>query len=272
MLNSIQKNLIYYKAIVSYQGTYFNGWQSQKDNKSIQDSIELTLYKIFNFHQRIIGASRTDAGVHAYGQVFSFYAPAMIHKEKLHHLINNCLPDTIKINTIEVVENDFHPRFHAKKKIYQYLISQQKLSPSINFFILHYENYFDIEILKNCCSLFLGTHNFKGFSTIKKNEIKNTIKTIYDINISITNDIYIITIIGSGFLRYMIRRLIGAALYISSGKSNIHYIENILKETNNNNNNLMTLPAKGLLLKNIIYNDDQEINIENPFLRNFNFY
>ena len=83
MKDSIQKELTYYKAIVSYQGTYFHGWQSQKNNITVQDCIESTLYRIFNFHQRIIGASRTDAGVHAYGQVFSFYAPSVIDQIKL---------------------------------------------------------------------------------------------------------------------------------------------------------------------------------------------
>lgn len=116
MKNSIPKELAYYKAIVSYQGTYFYGWQSQKNNITVQDSIESTLYRIFNFHQRIIGASRTDAGVHAHGQVFTFQAPLAINQTKLLELINNFLPHTIMIQSIEAISNDFHPRFHAKKK------------------------------------------------------------------------------------------------------------------------------------------------------------
>lgn len=266
---NIPKDSLYYKAIVSYQGTHFHGWQSQKNNITIQDTIESTLYKIFNFHQRIIGASRTDAGVHAYGQVFSFYAPAAIIQDKLLLLINHNLPDTIMIHHLEKINTNFHPRFHAIKKTYQYLISKEKLSPAINFFILHYQKSFDITIFKNCCQIFFGTHDFKSFCTLDEN--KNTIRTIYNIDIESINNIYIITIIGNGFLRYMIRRLLGAALYAATKKINIHYIENILKSTLANNQ-LLTLPAKGLLLKNIVYDENQDIDTKNPFLANFNFY
>jgi tRNA pseudouridine38-40 synthase len=269
MNKNIKEKLTYYKAIVSYQGTYFHGWQSQKDNTTIQDTIELVLNKLFNFKQRIIGASRTDAGVHASGQVFSFYAPSVINVEKLFHLINNNLPDSIMINKIEVAEDNFHPRFHAKKKIYQYLISNKKLSPSINFFILHYKKEFDIEIFHKCSHLFLGTHDFRSFCTTEKD--KNTIRTIYDINIELINNIYIVNIIGNGFLRYMIRRLLGAILYIATKKKDINYIKTILLATNANNK-LITLPAKGLLLKSILYNEDDHIDMKNPFLENFNFY
>jgi tRNA pseudouridine38-40 synthase len=269
MKNSIQEKLTYYKAIVSYQGTHFHGWQSQTNLLTVQDSIESTLYKLFNFKQRIIGASRTDSGVHAYGQVISFYAPSIILKDKLFHLINNNLPETIFMHTLEVASNHFHPRFDAKKKIYQYLISQNKLSPAINFFILHYQKKFDITILQECFNIFIGTHDFRSFCTAE--DEKNTIRTIYSIDIDLINGIYIINIIGNGFLRYMIRRLLGAALYAATKKIDPLYIKTILLSTNKNNN-LMTLPAKGLLLKNIIYNEDEIINTENPFLTNFNFY
>lgn len=269
MKNSIQKKLTYYKTIVTYQGTYFYGWQSQKYHITIQDTIESVLYKLFNFKQRIIGASRTDSGVHAYGQVFSFYAPSIIDKEKLCNLINNNLPETIMIYNLEIAADDFHPRFNSKKKIYQYLISKEKLSPAISFFILHYQKDFDINTIIDCCNLFIGTHDFRSFCNTEKE--KNTIRTIYDINVEIINNIYIINIIGNGFLRYMIRRLLGAALYIATKKGDILDIKNILLSTNPNNN-LNTLPAKGLLLKNIIYNEDQNIDMRNPFLANFNFY
>jgi tRNA pseudouridine38-40 synthase len=269
MRNSIQKKLTYYKAIVSYQGTYFYGWQSQKDKPTIQDTIESALYKLFNFKQRIIGASRTDAGVHANGQVFSFYAPSVIDKEKLHNLVNNNLPETIMIYNLEIATDDFHPRFNSKKKTYQYLISKEKQSPAISFFILHYQKDFDINKMIDCCSLFIGTHDFRSFCNAEKE--KNTVRTIYDINIENINNIYIINITGNGFLRYMIRRLLGAALHTATKGRDIFNLKKILLSADSKNN-LITLPAKGLLLKNIIYNEDQNIDMQNPFLANFNFY
>lgn len=269
MQNSIQKNVIYYKAIVSYQGTYFYGWQSQKKQSTIQDSIEKTLYKLFNFKQRIIGASRTDAGVHAYGQCFTFHAPNAIPIKKLLELINNCLPDTIQIINIEIINNNFHPRFDAKKKIYQYLISKKKLSPAINFFILHYHKEFDINILREATNIFIGKNDFQAFSSAEKDQ--NTIRIIYDIKIEYIKNIYIITIIGNSFLRYMIRKLLGAALHAATGKITINQLQSFL-EKKNKKNNIVMLPAKGLLLKNIIYNDDEEINFNNPFLEIFNFF
>jgi tRNA pseudouridine38-40 synthase len=257
-------NWNYYKAIVSYQGTYFQGWQSQPHKNTIQDCIELVLYDIFNKKQKIIGASRTDSGVHAYGQVFLFQAPMTISIEKLLYIINMKLPDTIVIHDITSTSRDFHPRYLAKKKIYQYLFSPKILLPSLNFFILYYPRLFDLNKLNDCFSIFKGTHDFKSFCALDYE--KNTVRTIYDINIKCNNDIYIITIIGNGFLRYMIRRLLGAALQVATKDTGIDEIRKIF-ELKNSNHHLMTLPAQGLILKEIIYNEDIIVDFENPFLK-----
>jgi tRNA pseudouridine38-40 synthase len=258
----IPNNWIYYKATVSYQGTNFQGWQSQKHQNTIQDCIESILYKIFKFKQKIIGASRTDSGVHAYGQVFCFHAPS-IKIEQLNLIFNNSLPDFILIRNIIEIEKSFHPRFLAKKKVYQYLITNNKLLPHLNAFILTYKKIIDIKKLNECLNLFIGTHDFKSFS--KYDYEKNSIRTIYEFNIDKKNEIYIISIVGNGFLRYMIRKLLGAAISYATKTIKLDYINDIFKSKNSNNTIIM-LPAKGLMLKNILYKENEIINFSNPFL------
>lgn len=251
-----------WKATISYQGTYYDGWQSQPNKRGIQDIIEAVLYKIFRQRQRITGASRTDAGVHAFGQVFTFYAPSIIPAPKLQEMINGSLPDTLLIRELVPVPESFHPRFMAKKKIYQYIISPYKTIPSINFFIHHEKKDFDPFLLKEALLIFIGKHDFRSFAFESKE--KNTIRTIYDIDIKEYNNLYIITIVGNGFLRYMIRRLLGGALYASQ-KKDIGYLKDIFKKKNSSNH-LTVMPSKGLMLKNIIYDENEPINYQNPFL------
>lgn len=263
--NILQNQWQYYKAIVSYDGTHYYGWQSQSNKKTIQDTIERALEKIFRYKQKIIGASRTDAGVHAWGQVFTFYAPHIIELNKLQSIINNTLPENIIILELTKISTDFHPRFLAKKKVYQYLISQYKTPPSINFFIYHEPSPFSIDFLSQCLQIFIGTHDFRSFASEPKE--KNTIKTIYDIKISKSNNIIIITFIGRGFLRYMIKRLVGAALYAAK-KNRFSLLKDIFNQRNSFNN-LPVMPSKGLLLKNVIYDETEIINYENAFLMPF---
>lgn len=254
-----------WKATISYQGTYYEGWQSQPNKRGIQDIIEKTLYKIFKQNQRIIGASRTDSGVHAFGQVFTFYAPPIIPAFKLQEMINGSLPDTLLIRELISAPNFFHPRFMAKKKIYQYIISSHKTIPSINFFIHHEKKEINISLFQEALSIFIGTHDFRSFALESKE--KNTIRTIYNIDFKQYNDLCIITIVGNGFLRYMIRRLIGGALYASQ-KNDINHLKNVFQEQNPSNH-LIVMPSKGLMLKNIIYDENEPINYENPFLMPF---
>lgn len=266
---STEKNWISYRAVVSYQGTYFDGWQSQPHKKTIQDTIESALYKLFSCKQKIIGASRTDAGVHAFGQVFTFLAPIQISEEKLINLLNNNLIDTIYIRKIEKTSENFHPRFQAKKKIYQYCISEKKMSPEKSFFIYCSGCELDINSFQQLSNLFIGTYNFKFFSKIeKKSTIINTFRTIYAIDISLLNNVYIITIVGNGFLRYMIRKVLGFILHESKKKQ---LTENDIKKMLQGEINLPQsplLPAKGLLLKDILYSDQEIISFDYPYLFN----
>lgn len=240
-----------YQTKVSYIGTSFQGWQSQLNKNTIQDTIEQALFKIFKKKQKIIGASRTDAGVHANGQVFIFQAP-LIEINKLTKLINETLPDTIYIFDTTLSENNFHPRFDAKKKIYEYKFAYQKQPPYQAMFI-HQEKKYQIQpdTFLEYTEIFIGTHDFRSFCS--ESIEKNSIRTIFDISLNIQNNIYTVTFIGNGFLRYMIRRLLGAIIECNS-KNNKKILKKIFLEKNKRNH-FYSMPAKGLSLQKIIYNN-----------------
>jgi tRNA pseudouridine38-40 synthase len=252
----IPPDWITYIAKISYTGTHFQGWQSQKNQHTIQDSIEKALSHIFKKEQRIIGASRTDSGVHALGQVCIFKAPRL-DTSRLQNIINNILPDDIFLYSVKENIFNIHPRFDAIKKIYEYKFSYNKQRPDIARYVHHEKKYI---ISKNDFSqysnLFIGTHDFRSFCSEEKD--KNTVRQIFDISLDFKDDIYCVTFIGNGFLRYMIRRLLGAIIECNAEKK-LETLQKIFLKKDNKNN-LYSMPAKGLILKDIIYSN---IKIEN---------
>lgn len=264
-MDKFKNNFLLYKAIVSYQGTYFHGWQSQLHKNTVQDHIEGVLYTLFKYKQKIIGASRTDSGVHAYGQVFTFQAPKEIERAKLISLLNNNLADTVFLRSIEEVETTFHPRYLSTAKVYQYLFSLEKTLPNKNFFVFHHQKVFDRDkflILSRC---FIGTHDFRLFSFVDQ-DCSDTIRTIYDIHLDEKEDVFVITIVGNGFLRYMIRKILGF-IFLYLEKSNSSLLIRDIFDKKSISNQIPVFPAKGLLLKDIHYKENFIIDYKNPFIK-----
>lgn len=255
---------IRYKAVVAYQGTDFSGWQSQPSLNTVQDYLESVLYKIFKRKQKIISSSRTDAGVHAGGQVFVFSAPAVIDKNKLLLLLNSNLCDSVYIKTLEKAEDSFHPRYSAKKKVYQYAFSFKKLSPFFSPYVVTLKDEFDLSIFFALLKEFEGTHNFRYFSYLERDDV-NTVRTIYEVGVDFRADITFVTIIGSGFLRYMVRKIIGF-LFLASYKEYSHLLIRDLLSGRDCSCSIPIAPAKGLLLKQVLYEDeDKGIKSESDF-------
>jgi tRNA pseudouridine38-40 synthase len=221
---------IYYKAVVGYNGASFEGWQSQVHKNTIQDSIERALYQTFCVFQKIVGASRTDSGVHARGQVFSFYAPKDISQERLICILNKKLPSSIIIFSIENVPLKFHPRFDAKKKVYEYRFSTRKLCPLLfqNVFNLSYR--VNINALLSILQVFVGTHDFFLFSSLEKE--KNSVRTIHSISAREEHESEVICLEfeGNGFLRYMIRNIVGTAIHFTQNNLNRNILIKLLQD------------------------------------------
>lgn len=244
-----------YKIIISYDGTDYHGWQIQPKNITISKVLQDTFKSVFKKDIKIIGASRTDSGVHALGQVAKFDLDLNIKPEVILKAWNSVLPNDILIRSLEKVNIDFHPRKFVKEKIYYYNFSLIKPSPLISNYVYWLKQYnrLDLDKLNFSLNLFVGTHDFRSFVTGKENI--STVKTINSIKLLYLKrfKIYQIQFRGQSFLRYMIRRITGAALKTASlnslSISNLNYILNSCDPENN----LYTAPALGLILRKILY-------------------
>lgn len=241
-------------AKVSYKGTNYSGWQKQPNCPTIQEEIETQLSKYFNRPVTIYGSGRTDAGVHAYGQTFHFDIDVTeIDLDRLLYSINQMLPDDIKILDIDEVDENFHARFSAKGKIYSYTILQTSKDPFLKDMVYLYPKKIDALRLKEILSHLEGKHNFKNF-TSKEEDEDNFVREIYSINVEDHDDLINITLYGSGFMRYMIRFIIGEALFACEDESiDFNYFDELLDETSDRHVVTHKAPACGLNLINVIY-------------------
>lgn len=208
---------------VSYLGTNYHGWQKQVNDSSIQEEIEKVLSTILNEQISIYGSGRTDQGVHAKGQTFHFDIDKNIDLSRLRYSVNMLLPKDIHILEFKETDKDFHARFSAKGKHYQYLINVDEFDPFLKDTTMYYPYKFDLNLFKKALELFKGKHDYKNF-TSKEEDDDNFIREITSIEVTTDENLVVIDLIGNGFMRYMIRDLIGTALAISTGKESLDYI------------------------------------------------
>ena len=240
-------------AKVKYKGTRYAGWQRQPNVLSIQEVIETELSKYFNREITIYGAGRTDAGVHAFGQRFHFDVDVTdLVIDKLLYSINRMLPDDIQIDDIEQVEDDFHARYDAKAKVYNYLISFESKSPFFYETCYLYPKGFDFEKFKEALNHFVGKHNFKNF-TSKEEDQDGFVRDIYFIDALKDNELVSVTLKGNGFMRYMIRFIVGYAIDVAIGKYDIESIDDLLDDNSERHIVSSKAPAQGLILVNVEY-------------------
>lgn len=240
------------KAITKYKGTAYYGWQKQINQLSVQTVIEEALNKVLNASINITASGRTDAGVHACGQVFHFDIEKYVDLEKLKYSLNCVLPHDISIVSLESVSIDFHARFSAKGKHYRYIISFNEKDP----FKLEttYNCLFptDISLVKKAIKKFEGKHDFKNF-TSKEEDNDNFVREIYKIETKKNGNDLIIDLYANGFMRYMIRFLVGTSLAIGWGKENLSYIDSLLDSSEERHIVSYKAPPQGLYLMEVIY-------------------
>ncbi len=242
-----------YKLTVAYDGTDFNGWQVQPDVLSIAQAMQDSFKHIFNQKIVLIGASRTDAGVHAMGQTAAFSTDLTIDINKLMTAWNDALQPTIVVRSLEQTSDDFHPIYKVKEKIYWYHFFLERPLPFIGRYGWFYRYAVDREQLQKALAVFVGTHDFRSFCTGTQMG-ENTVRTIDSIDVTQEQfGAWRITVKGPGFLRHMIRRIVGASL-VSASKDNLSAddLKAILKEKDPNQA-LINAPAKGLCLYSIRY-------------------
>lgn len=239
----------------SYDGTKYSGYQKQPKVKTIQNEIEKKLKKVNNNKSVDIYASgRTDAHVHALNQKAHFELSIKISPDKLKKGMNSLLPEDIYIKNIVLVDDDFHARFDAIGKEYIYKINLGEYNPIERNYIYQYCKKLDIVSMERGLKYLEGTHNFKSFVKTDP-EIDDYVRTISQAYIIRDNkDINKITItfVGTGFLRYMVRNMVGILIEIGEGKRKPEEIINILKSENRQVAG-KTAPSCGLYLRNVFY-------------------
>ncbi|MDC1047439.1 tRNA pseudouridine(38-40) synthase TruA [Alphaproteobacteria bacterium] len=241
-----------HKIVIEYDGTNFVGWQQQQNGKSIQSALQEALFKLTGEKITIFGAGRTDAGVHAYGQVASFTLNKKIETDVIRDGLNQHLrPQPIAVQKAELVEDDFHARFSAKKRWYEYKIINRRppLTIDINRAWCIYKNL-DIEKMKSESVSFLGKHDLNAFRSAHC-QSKNSIKTIDSIAIKNKDEQIIFEVSAKSFLHSQVRIMIGTLIDIAKGNIN----KTILDIINSKQREIagQTAPAHGLYLKKIEY-------------------
>jgi tRNA pseudouridine38-40 synthase len=237
------------KIIFSYDGFQFNGSATQPQKNTVQDKFEEIL-KIIGIQDSLILSGRTDKNVHATGQVASLKIPSFWYDlERLKTVLSKHLPNSIQINKIIQVSNDFHARFSARKRSYRYIISTKPLS-SFNANYLHYSNNIDEKKIKEAIKLFVGIYDFEYFSK-KGSEPKSTIREIYDIKFYKYKEFYIFKFTANSYLRSQIRMMVSFLLKISEGKLTLKELENQLQKRELVSWTLA--PSNGLYLSRVMY-------------------
>lgn len=214
-------------AVVEYDGTSYAGWQYQPDQISVQETIEKAISQIRNTPTKIFGSGRTDAGVHALGQTFHFDIEEARDLNKFKHSINCVLPKDIRILSLKVVPDDFHARLSAKEKTYEYRINLKEESAFNYKFEELIDPPLDLEEMKKCAAIFVGKHCFQNFTTKEEDE-DNFVREIYEIVLGEHDNYLSIKFRGNGFMRYMIRLIVGSLIQVGRHKLSIKEVKEVL--------------------------------------------
>lgn len=239
-------------AKVEYDGTNYFGWQKQPDLITVQEVIEKALSNFLGEKVKIIGSGRTDTGVHAINQYFSFKTKRSLPKEAYLFGLNHFLPRDIRIKGIDYVPLDFHPIFSAKKKTYIYKILNRKEPTAIDVNrVWHITIPLNLEEMKACASIIIGEKDFSSFRASACTR-KNPVRFVYEADWSKEGDIVIFKITANGFLHNMVRILVGTMVDAGLGKIGYSDFKNIL-EAKDRKKAGKTAPPQGLYLYEVYY-------------------
>lgn len=244
-----------YKLVVAYDGTDFYGWTPQPELRSVAQVMQDVFHEVFKKKISLVGASRTDAGVHALGQVARFHTDVGIEVNAMRKAWNARLPGTIVIRSLEHASDDFHPHHNIINKTYYYHFFLSRPLPFVHRYGVHCHGNFDMQHLHQVLQLFVGTHDFSSFSTGEPIG-SNPICTIQSINVQRIKrfGVYQISITGNRFLRHMVRRMVGAALMSAQKKNNLSVADvQLFLDAKDSRNCLLNAPSHGLLLYKVLY-------------------
>ncbi len=241
------------KIVIEYDGTRYKGWQRLGDSdNTIQHKVEAVLSKMAEENIEIIGSGRTDAGVHATNQVANFRTESTMPDHKMRSYCYEYLPEDIVVKTVEEVDLNFHARYNAKVKKYVYNICNNKAH---NVFTRKYDYHvplpLNIENMRRAAEILIGEHDFQSFTTLKTKK-KSTIRNIYTINIVNDDGNIEISVQGNGFMKNMVRIIVGTLVEVGLGEKSVNEISDILDKKERKYAGHIA-PAKGLFLEEVNY-------------------
>lgn len=251
------------KLLIEYDGTAYQGWQIQKNKPTIQNIIEENILRITGEKSKLIGASRTDAGVHAFGQVAVFKTQSMLEPETMRKALNSMLPYDIRILEVSEINGAFHPRYDAIKKSYLYIIANQRVMSAFLYkYTWRVQHSLELDPMKKASQVLIGEHDFSAFQGTGS-DVKNPVRDIFSIDIENLRSLEFITtrfngnfikirIEANGFLRHMVRNIVGTIVEIGRGNFSFQKMNSILKSRNRRLAG-PTAPSNGLFLERIVY-------------------
>lgn len=243
------------KLIIAYDGTDFAGWQIQPNAPTVASVLQKAYQATFDEEISVLGASRTDAGVHALGQVASVRVNRTIDSEKMRHAWNAAMPRSINIRSLQEVPDDFNPFIGVKEKTYWYHFFYRRPLPMMARFGWYYPfvDRVDFSKLQDCLALYQGTHDFASFCTVEEGDV--TVRTINSIKMTRFDRFGVgrIEVKGPGFVRFQIRRMVGYAFDIARRPEESAATIARLLENPNPRQELIKAGAQGLCLRKIIY-------------------
>ena len=241
------------KIVIEYDGKNYAGWQNQPNKTSIQSEIERAIKEVTGEDIDVTASGRTDAGVHALGQVANFHTDTKIDINKIPYALNAKLPRSIVVKNAEDVDDRFHARYNCKGKTYRYIINNNEFPSALNRFReFHISQKLDIDEMKKALEFFKGMHDFKGFKSSGGSEKKTTVRTITKAKLKEKNRIIEVELSGDGFLYNMVRIIVGTIVDVGLGKIKADDIPDII-ESKDRTRAGKTLPPQGLYLAEVKY-------------------
>lgn len=240
-----------YLARISYDGSKYKGYQKQPDTRTVQGELECVLRVINHKPVSVHGSGRTDAGVHALGQMIHFDLIVDMNEKEVKKAMNSLLSPDIYVREVTIVDDDFHARFDVRKKEYIYWLNMGEYDPIQKDYVYQYNQKLDIEAINKAMQYLKGEHNFRSFTKVDE-EKESYVRHIYEANVQKDGNFLLFTFVGNGFMRYMVRNLVGTLIEVGEGKRKPQEIDEILKAEDRKMAG-KTAPACGLYLKEVSY-------------------
>lgn len=240
------------KILIEYEGTQYHGWQCQANGLAIQEVLQKTLKKITQEKKSVVASGRTDAGVHAEGQVAHFFTSSRMTPRELLKAFNSLLPPDIVVKKVEEVHSNFHAQKSATRKTYRYTILNRDFPSALGRRQAHYiASPLNVSAMRRAAKYLVGKHDFSAFQGAG-GKVNSTVREINSLTIQKKNEWIYFNVVGNGFLKYMVRNIVGTLIQVGQEKITVKQTQVILQSRDRTQAG-PTAPARGLCLVTVKY-------------------